>query len=66
VFAYPMRFKSEHPTMLRRFLADTHDFFTTQQLHSDNETVLVPNDVMKICDESLIRKQESNPYEPWV
>jgi hypothetical protein len=65
VFAYPMRFKSEHPTMLRRFLADTRDFFTTKRLHSDNGPVLVSDDITKICDESLIRKQESNPYEPW-
>jgi hypothetical protein len=42
VFAYPMRFKSEHPTMLRRFLANGRDFFTTKRLHSDTSPCSCP------------------------
>jgi len=51
--------------MLQRFLADTQGFFTVKRLHSDNEPVLKSDKVQEICDSNLIRKQESNPYEPW-
>ena len=69
---YPMKVKSEHPTMLKRFLADVAQLneagvsaIRVRKVQPDNEAVLGSERVRSILLEEKIMFATSAEYEPW-